>query len=90
MWILNKQNSDYCPEGYQHSIKSIAWFAQIARKKYLTANKINIMLGELVNFINQKENEKEEAIAELQLARAYKELFLDRLVKVQSIKHGQK
>jgi len=86
MLILSRR-SDHCSMDYQHSIKSITWFSQRMYEEYLTADKINIILGKLNNFIDQKESEKEEAIAELQLARAYKELFLDRLAKVQSIKH---
>lgn len=82
--------NDHPSMGCQTPIKSLAWFAQMARAENLSANEIDAVLGELANFFDEKETEKEETIAELQLAEAYKEVLADRLVVIRSVKHGMK
>lgn len=59
----------------QPVIKPISWFSKIVRNKNITANEVSDALSKLEDFLDQKQFEKEEAVAELQLGHAFQELL---------------
>lgn len=59
--------------------KSISWFAKMTQKDNIGPNEINDLLKKLENFLDEKEFEKAEITAELQLGYAFKSLFEEKL-----------
>ena len=70
--------NDHPSMGCQTPIKSLAWFAQMARTENLSANEIDAVLGELANFFDGKAAETAEIVAEIQLAEAFEEVLQER------------
>ncbi|MCX7124283.1 MAG: hypothetical protein NTU49_00725, partial [Gammaproteobacteria bacterium] len=66
----------------QSPVMSIAWFAQMARDENLNANEINSALNKLEDFLEQKEFEKAEIAAELQLACAFRDALEEKQVEL--------
>lgn len=85
----NKNSTnDQCDVGCQPLVKSIAWFSQMARDEKLNSNEVNDALSKLENFLDQKESEKAEVVAELQLAYAFQDVFEERRAElIESIVH---
>lgn len=66
----DSMNDQYAADS-QSFVESIAWFAQATRDEKLNSNEVNDVLSKLEDFLDQKEFEKEETVAELQLAYAF-------------------
>jgi len=64
--------------GCQPSIKTIDWFSRAARDESLDKESVIQALCKLNDFIAQKESEKEDLRAELQLAYAFQEKLEER------------
>ncbi|PIZ05180.1 MAG: hypothetical protein COY58_00570 [Gammaproteobacteria bacterium CG_4_10_14_0_8_um_filter_38_16] len=55
--------------------ESISWFSKIARKENASLNEVNNALKKIEYFVDQKEFEKEETVAELQLGYGFQKLL---------------
>lgn len=77
--LFFKDQQDSRDEQYvaDHQIptKQIAWFSQMTCDENLNSNELNNVLGELEHFLDEKEFEKAEILAELQLAYAFQNVF---------------
>ena len=62
---------DQCAVKYDSVIKPISWFSQMLRNGNISANDVSNALSHLEDFLDLKEFEKAEIIAELQLAHAF-------------------
>ena len=62
--------------------ESISWFAKMKQKENIDANEINDVLKKLEDFLDQKEFEKAEITAELQLGYAFKSLCEEKLERL--------
>ena len=73
----------------QPLVKSIACFSQMVRDEKLNSNEVSDVISKLDDFLDQKEFEKEEIIAELQLGYEYQELLeqkRDKLLELMTLK----
>lgn len=77
LFFMNHQNclSDQYGMDCPSHIESIEWFAQMSRDADLNVNEVSDVLSKLEDFQDQKEFEKAEIVAELQLASAFQELL---------------
>lgn len=79
---VNEQHTTNC----QPPIKTIAWFGQMTRDVNLNMDEIDVVLSELNNFIDQREFDKSEALAEIQLALAFQEILQSKKEELLSLK----
>lgn len=74
--------NDQCSIGSQPFIESISWFSQMTRDEKLNSAEMNDVLSMLEHFLDQKEFEKSETEAELQLAYAFQDELKERQLKL--------
>ena|SRR3990167_5968407 len=79
LFFRKKHFSDTGKGAEVSPVKEIAWFAQMARDENLSADEVKAVLVELVNFFDEKTAQKEEIIAEIQLAEAFKKVLQEKI-----------
>jgi hypothetical protein len=81
--IENKASANHHRSiGCRLAIKPLTWFAKMVRNETFDKESINQALSELMSFIEQREFDKEDAIAELQLAYAYQNSLEEKRVEL--------